>query len=388
MANEVKYIHSGLRAAPALSGTAGQLLTVMEAWRTGFGATTAVSCTVAAGIATITVPGGETFAPNTTVEVSGATSLAAVNGLQRVLASPNSSTFTFATTAPDGTPGGTISVRVAPSGWNKPFSGTNTAAYKPSTLDATGHVARLDDTGATNARVRGFESMTTINDGLGLIPLDSQVSGGLWWPKSAGANGTARPWFIVSDDRGFYIGTDPGGLGKYVLMYIGDFKSERSGDAYSFIATGNVSDLANSTTVPQGCVGYSGRTSRDGAYISRSHTRMASAVQAQRIGLGHNGPTADQYSGGAGYSLAGSGPNGPNNGMPVCAVELIVQGQRGVLPGLYHLRNDWAAGLAHGAVIDGTDDMLGRKLLVVRVGPTSGAVAGTALLDITGPWVR
>ena len=108
----------------------------------------------------------------------------------------------------------------------------------------------------------------------------------------------------------------------------------------------------------------------------------------QRIGQAHNGSSADQYSGAAGYSLAGSGPNSPNNGIPVCSLELIAQGQRGTLPGLYHLRNDWGGVLAHGTVIDGTDDLLGKKLLVARVGPSSGTTVGAVLLDITGPWVR
>ena len=388
MANEVQYIHSGLRAAPALSGTAGALLTVLDAWRTGFAASTAISVTVSGGIATVVMPSGETFAPDTVVSLTGATSLTAVNGLARVLTAPTSSTFTFATAAADGTAAGAISVRVAPSGWLRPFINGATVAYKPAAPEATGHLLRMSDTGTANARVRGFESMSTIDDGLGPIPLDSQVSGGLYWPKSATADGAARAWFIVSDERGLYLGVDPAGLGRYSVYYAGDFVSEKSGDAYSFVLTGNALDQSSSSVTPNGCVGFSGRSARDGAYLSRLHNGIGGAVQAQRVGAGHNGLAPDIYSGTAGYSFSGAGPNGPNNGVPVCPLELFAQGQRGRFPGAYHLRNDWGGTLAHGAILGGTDDLLGRRLLAVRVGPSTGTTFGTMLLDITGPWDR
>lgn len=388
MANEVQYIHSGMRAAPALSGTAGALLTVLEAWRTGFAATTATGVTVAAGAATATVPSGETFSPGTVIEVGGGPS--SINGLARVLSNPNGTTVTFATTAPNGSIAGTLTLRVAPSGWARPYSGTNLAAYKPTAVEATGHLLRLDDSGASTARARGFESMTTIDNGLGLIPLDAQVGGGLYWPKSSLLDATARRWFIVSDNRALYYGVDAVGTGRYSLFFAGDVVSLKSGDVWSFGLTGNTaSTQVGASTPPDGCCGYSGRTSRAGAYLSRSHNGAGGAIQAQRLGAHQNGGAADAYAGTSAYSLAGAYPNGPNNGLMLAPLELLAQGIRGTLPGLYHAVQDCADAFATGTIVQGTDDLAGRQLLAVRCGPGGGAQsAGTTFLDITGPWGR
>lgn len=390
MANEVQYIHSRLRAAPALSGAAGALLTVLEAWRTGFAASTAISVTVSGGIATVVMPSGETFAPDTVVSLTGATSLTAVNGLARVLTAPTSSTFTFATAAADGTAAGAISVRVAPSGWSRPFNGTNVAVYKPTAVEATGQLLKVDDSGTGTARVRGFESMTTIDNGLGLIPLDAQVGGGLYWPKSSLLDATARPWFIVSDNRALYYGVDAVGTGRYSLFFAGDVVSLKSGDVWSFGLTGNTASAqVGASTPPDGCCGYSGRTPRAGAYLSRSHNGAGGAIPAQRLGAHQNGGAADAYAGTSAYSLAGAYPNGPNNGLMLAPLELLAQGIRGTLPGLYHAAQDCADAFATGTVVQGTDDLAGRQLLAVRCAPGGGTqLAGTTFLDITGPWGR
>ena len=383
------YYNSTQLGAPELSGTPGALKTLLQTCLVnGFGAGSATGITVADGVATVGFSGTHPYIVDGPIAVAGATP-AELNGNKTVTAITTNSVEFAAPGVPDGAATGAITTKVPGAGWQEMFAGTaNLLVLKPTAVEATGMLLRVDDTGTNNARVRGFEAMTSISNGLGPIPLDAQANGGLWWPKSATASSAARAWFIVSDARGMYVGFDPNNQGRYHLMYAGDFASEKSGDAYSFIITGNLSDLTTSANTPEGCVGYSGRTTRGGAFISRLHTGVGGAVQAQRIGQAHNGAGADLYSGTAGYSPAGSGPNSPNNGIPVCPLELIVQGQRGTLPGLYHLRNDWGSLLAHGTVIDGTDDLFGKKLLVARVGPSSGPNAGTVLLDITGPWDR
>ena len=274
------YYNSTQTGAPVLSGTAGALRTVLKTCLVdGFGAGSASGISVAGGVATVTFSGAHPYIVDSTVQIAGATP-AALNGEKRV-AAVGASSITFAAPGvPDGAATGAITTKVPGAGWQEMFAGTaNLLVLKPTAVEATGMLLRVDDTGTTNARVRGFESMTTINDGLGLIPLDAQVSGGLWWPKSATASSAARAWFIVSDARGMYVGFDPNGQGRYHLMYAGDFASEKSGDAYSFIVTGNLSDLTTSASTPGGCVGYSGRTTRGGAFISRLHTGVGGAVQ-------------------------------------------------------------------------------------------------------------
>ena len=53
MSTSVKHIHNGMRGAPQISGTAGTLIAALDAlFTTGWGVTTAISVTVASGIAT------------------------------------------------------------------------------------------------------------------------------------------------------------------------------------------------------------------------------------------------------------------------------------------------------------------------------------------------
>jgi len=230
--------------------------------------------------------------------------------------------------------------------------------------------------------------MTDISSGVGVTPLESQCSGGLWWPKSGTADATARPWFMVADERGFYLAVDPTGTGRYTLTYSGDIASLKSGDAYGYLLTGNQADQTNASIAPDGCCGYSGRSARGGAYLVRAHTAIRQSIAAQRLGAHHNGATADVYAGTAGYSV-GTYPNGPNNGLMTGALELHALGIRGTLPGLLHPVQDCGNAFATGAFVDGTDDLAGRRLLAIRTAPPSGAVVpGSVFLDVTGPWVR
>ena len=95
----VKYIHNAMRGAPQLSGTAGTLIAVLDAFLlTGFGQVTALSVNVAGGIATATLQSGQSFDKDCIVLVEGATP-AALNGEARVI-STSSTSITWATTAP------------------------------------------------------------------------------------------------------------------------------------------------------------------------------------------------------------------------------------------------------------------------------------------------
>lgn len=372
-----------------LSGTAGSQAAILKAYLvTGAGAGAVATLTVADGIATATYAAGHPFRVGAIAQFAGATP-AGLNGLKPIL-SAAANTVTFAAPGvPDGAATGAITSKLAPAGWSELYPGTtNVLALKSSVPEATGCVLRVDDTGTTNARVRAFESMSDISTGVGPTPLDSQVPGGLWWPKSGAADAVARPYFLVADERGGYLAVDPQGNGRYTLLYFGDFASAKSGDAYGYCLTGNQSDQVAAPSVPDGCCGWSHRTPRGGAYIVRSHSALSGAIAASRLGAAHNGSVGDLYSGNAGYSAAAY-PNGPNNGLLTTPVELWSQGLRGVLPGLAHIRNAITPEMGSGIYIDGTDDFAGRRLLLLRVAPPTGfAAAGAVIIDVTGPWSR
>lgn len=381
---------SNMAGAPVLSGTAGAMRAAIKACLIdGFGAGAVATLAVTAGIATATFAGAHPYRVGTFTQIGGATP-AGLNGQKRVLSITGSAITFDATGIANGTATGTITHKVAGAGWQELFAGTvtNVLCVKPTVPEATGCVLRIDDTGTTNARVRAYEGMSDASTGAGPTPLDVQVSGGLYWPKSGAADATARPWYMAADERGFYLALAPKGGDRFTLLYAGDIASLKSGDAYGYLITGNQSDQAAASTVPDGCCGYSGRSARGGAYLARAHTAVGQAIAAQRIGAGHNGPTADAYAGTSGYSF-GAYPNGPNNGLMTASLNLQALGLRGRLPGLLHPIHDLVNAYSTGGTVDGTDDLAGRKLLAIRTGPPSGGgVVGTVFIGITGPWVR
>lgn len=387
MSTSVKVFASTDPGALVLSGTAGALSTLLKTYLVdGRGSGAVATLVVAAGIATATYAAGHPFAVGSVGLFAGATPVE-LNGEKRIL-SVSTTAVTFA--APgiaDGAATGSITSKLASAGWQQVFSATNVTCLKPTVVEATGCVLRIDDTGTTNARVRAYEAMTDAATGTGPTPLESQLAGGLYWPKSSSANATARPWIVIADERGFYVAVGPNGTGRYTLTYSGDIASLKSGDAYGYLLTGNQSDQTNASTAPDGCLGYSGRTTRNGAYVVRSHTAIGQSTSVQRLGAHHNGSTADVYAGVAGYSL-GSYPNGPNNGLMTGALELHALGIRGTLPGLLHPVQDLGNAFATGAIVDGTDDLAGRRLMAILTGPPAGGALGTVFIDVTGPWVR
>ena len=247
---------------------------------------------------------------------------------------------------------------------------------------------RVDDTGAINASVRAYEAMSDISTGVGMTPLESQAAGGLWWPKSATANTTARGWRVFADSRGVYVALEPNGGDRWQLMFAGDIASLKSGDAYGWLVTGNTADMSNSGSIPQGCMGYSGRSARAGAYLARDYTGIGQAIEVLRVGSHHNGGAADVYAGTAGYAF-GSYPNGPNNGLLTGVLELVQSaGIRGSAPGLLHPLHNVSGSFATGTAVDGTNDFVGRRLMALRTQPSSATAGGAVFIDITGPWSR
>ena len=375
--------------APVLSGTAGALRTLLKACLVdGFGAGAVATLTVSGGIATATYAGAHPFKVGYVALFAGATP-AGLNGNKVILSATGTSVTFAAPGVPDGAATGTITSKAAPAGWQELFAGalTNVIALKPSVVEATGCVLRVDDTDTINARVRAYEAMSDISTGVGMTPLEPQAAGGLWWPKSATANATARAWILVADARGFYLAVAPAGGDRYTLLFAGDIASLKSGDAYGYLLTGNQGDQTNAYSVPDGCVGYSHRSARTGAYLVRGYTATGQSTAAQRLGAHHNGSTADVYAGTAGYSL-GAYPNGANNGLLTGALELHAAGLCGTLPGLLHPVQDCGTSFATGATVDGTDDLAGRRLLAIRTGPPTGGTVGTVFIDTTGNWGR
>ncbi|CAM3328082.1 hypothetical protein POHY109586_02125 [Polaromonas hydrogenivorans] len=233
--------------APVLRGQVGSLIALLDACLVnGWGIQTATSCVVASGVCTMTFPLDHAAPVDAVVLVAGS-SIADLNGEQKVTAvAPN--VVKFATAASNGTSTGTITAKMAPAGFNKPFSGTNLAVYKSADVAANGHFCRVNDTNALYARVNGYENMTAISTGTGLFPTAIQLSGGMYWHKSAAASTTPVDWTIVGDGRFFaiftstYMGADPS-YTDYVAPNLSGFgdplKRSRAADPFNTLIIGN-----------------------------------------------------------------------------------------------------------------------------------------------------
>ena len=387
--------NSSMAGAPVLSGTAGALRAVLKACLVdGFGAGAAASLTVASGVATLMFSAAHPYNVGTIMQVAGATT-SGLNGSKRVL-SITTDRVTFA--APgiaDGAASGSITHKVAPAGWQELFAGqlANVIALKPAVPEATGCVLRVDDTGSTAARVRCYESMSDISSGTGPTPADTQVSGGLWWPKSSDTGSAAKTWRLFADDRAFYIWTQPySPTNAGVLLGMGDFISDVPGDGYGAFIAGMVADNLSYSAIHADLAYGSFASVTEGVYIVRGPSGIGGAVRGRKTAA-YN--TASGYSGTQGYSggsLVYPYPNQADNSLRVTAVDLAgeASGFRGRIAGVMHTPQRAALDFVAGQTIDGQGLFAGRSFMALRCGGPAYSITsdnvGVAFIDLVGPW--
>lgn len=364
----VCYYDSTQAGAPALSGTAGTLIAVLDACLvSGFGAVTASSLVVADGIATLTVSGGHGFTDPGSAYSIDVGAVVVVSGVTGTLADLNATwraTVTSATVLTwdcgeiaDGTAAGTISIKRAPAGWEKAFSGTNLAAYKSLAIEGTGCYLRVDDTPAQYPTLIMYEAMSAISTGDGPAPL----TGSLYMAKSSAANATARAWRLYSDGRAFYLFVNANGSTWPSAMYFGDFNSYSSSDAFGCLI---IAHAAADTTSHLYLV--DGTTT--GSLLARSYNQGGMATISGRYShrrceyLGHGGMMT---------------PNWANNSLHCWPVEIWEKTDlaRGTMPGIYCPVHD--ATLPEGFVINQPD------ALMIQA---THSLSYQAAINLTAPW--
>jgi hypothetical protein len=383
----VKHAYSSMTGAPAISGTAGSLISALDAILvTGWGAKAVDSAVISGGVCRLSFASGKSASEaETVILVSGATPTG-LNGEQKVTAVA-SGWVEFKTALPDGAVTGSISFKMAPLGWEKVFSKTNVAVYRQTDPASTRSYYRVDDTNAQYARVQMYESMTDVDTGIAAAPLT--VAGGYYWHKrSSGA--ASSYWVLAGDSRGFYLMVAPStsstpasnNNAALVSQYMGDLNNYRSGDAWCAMVTG--SDTSNYSS-SMGCVFCAGGST--GFTLKRLAHGLGGAVQAPRKVFG----SVSSYSGSDGY--LGAFPSTVDNGLHLSAILIsdgpaTTAGPRGGAPGAFHCAQ---SGVLSGfgwdvAITKGQGVFLGKMLLSVQVGSPASGSQGVGFLDITGPW--
>ncbi|MDD5330213.1 MAG: hypothetical protein PHX38_09425 [Sulfuricella sp.] len=415
----VKYFTSGMTGAPQISNNWGDLVTMLDACLVnGFALKAIDTLTFDSGIATATISAGHAYLPAQVVEIAGADQ-PEYNGQFRVL-STTTTTFTYAVTGTPVSPATTatsLSAKVAPLGWDKPFSDTNKAAYRSKNPASPQNMLLIDDslktpnyttTWAKWANVGIVEDLSDINTIVGAqAPYDpnsptknwKQVEANQWgWHKwyharqsgyeNYGDSGVGnRNWVLVGDDRLFYLFcTNAAGfnwLGRNFYCF-GDIASFKPGDQYAtaLVADDNYLGMSNAYTYPGFRDGYGLITSLDltGKLLLRDHTQLGTPV---RFGVTSLNINNSQHICGAGSMPF---PNGPDYSLWLLPTYVKQEdgNMRGLMPGMLWIPQNRP--YSDKTIVDNVVGQAGRKFLLVTTQYLGTAEGAQVAFDITGPW--
>ena len=382
----VKHYRSDISTSLVLNGQAGSLIGLLDATLVnGYGLQTASSLTVTDGVATVTFPSAFAATEDLVVLVAGATP-AALNGEQRLISvATATNSIQFATETANTTATGTITVKIAPAGWTKVFSGTNKAVYRSPDpqAHAGGMCIRVDDTGTLTARVVGYETMRDVDTGTGPFPTNAQQAGGLYWHKSSAANANAVLWSVIADSRFFMFYATPQRASSAtttvgVTRGFGDLIPLRpTGDPYAVLIAGSATSVGSISGLDESTV--------VATYVARAHTGLGSSVAHAKppyVGTGQSGSD----------TTMGPFPN-PITGKLYLSKKYVSvnanQSARAEIPGFLHApHTNVADAFSLFDKILGSDDLFGRTIL----GLTSASAlnvntpSSASFVDITGPW--
>lgn len=387
----VKFYHEGFPGAPTLNGVAGSLIGLLEACLcTGFGLRSATSLVVSGGVATLTLASDAKNSNllHSVILVDGVTgALTALNGEQRVTA-VSSTELKFATAAADGTATGSITVKTAPAGWEKKFSGTNKAVFKSLSPEANTSYLWVNDKGTTSANVRMYETMVNVDTGVGAAPTVAQLAPGGYWAKSAAANATPISWDLFSDARAFYYcpapftanGTEYIGQGCW---FYGDPIAFKGTDAFSTaIFFGNQDNILYTQ---MGSVFHT--TNAEGPRVARGYSGLGASVPCwAKPQTGTSALSGDD-------GFLGAFPSQTDGALLLSEYILVDTAsagaqlvRRGRMPGARH-----APQSNLGVVFSRKDTVTvgGKRFYVTSanvIASDSGAAGGRMFFDITGPW--
>lgn len=378
----VRFFHSAQAGAPELKSVAGSLIALLDACLVeGFGLVSVDSLIVTDGVATATMSTGHSAETHTVVSIAGATP-AGLNGAHRVIGRTTNTVRFSAPGVADGTATGTITLKIAPAGWEKAWVGAHKAAFRSAAPDATRFFLRIDDSNLYEARVVGYEAMSDVDVGEGAFPTAAQVPGGTYWAKAS--NTSARPWILIASDRYFYLGVchnhnwTPG----YAFRGFGDILPRFSADAFRCHLAGSPTTYYN--TPPGASYGMFDFSN----YVDHRHV-MARAW----TGIGGAVVARVQSPIGANASFAtGQGtlvyPNPTDNGLLLQTIGVNqAEAYRGNLPGVWSSPQNIGTHFANGpawGVLDPSPSLPDR--VVIWAQSTGWSSGGPVFFDLTGPW--
>lgn len=422
MTNKVKWMYQGMAGAPVLTNNWGSMTALLDACLVnGFNLQTVASITRDGSTATAVLTAGHGFTVDQVVLIAGCDQ-PEYNGEFTVTAITSTSvSFTVggepvspATTA------ASMTMKVAPLGFEIAFTGTNKRVYRSSNPLSNRHFLRVDDslpsgyttTWAKFARVTMAENMADIDTFVGgrapydpALPTKNEVPSGSgtsmyagWFKwyyarnsyhETSGDNGNwGRSWVLIGDDRGFFLSNSSGFQGDARILHaFTDFDSYKAGDNFAtyLIASERyqqVSYTGGSYPYQDAYSAYSQDTT--GKLCIRNFSQLGDHCRLGMLSLNDgNGQTYSNRSTHIPF------PNGPDYSLilhPIYLRESAVGGHlRGVLPGMLWIHQNQPYG--HLSMIDNVIGYTGKKFLIVTLTSYGGEVNSCGFaFDITGPW--
>lgn len=397
----VKYYSNGYTGAPSISGVAGTLISFLDAVLVnGFNLKSVFSLEVVDGWAMVTVTAGHGYGGNTVVLIDGVTSTPGLNGEKRITTVSTTQFKYECAGVANGMQEGTITAKYAPLGWTKTTTGTNTATYKANG-SAVGAGFYIDDSTGKDAAIygRGYHNGSSPAQGMSVV----------YFPKAQSTS--AVSWWLIGNNRGFYLCTQSLYLSLYFTGYIGELVGTHANDLYNLAVIGanvtygaNASNTSNRQNLPV-------FDADKGYYLTNySYKRISRlAYQAPMEGyltldfLGANrtinGNGSGGISGAAGYSTYGAFADQPvfpspmDGGLFLTPMHVFDRptntnigcAYRGRLPGAYATPQAAAGWYGHAWGVSGVNGLANRTLLTLMGLANSGEYA-VGFIDITGPW--
>lgn len=424
MSNKVKWMHNAFAGAPVLTNNWGSLTALLDACLvTGFNLKTVMALARTGDVATATIGTGHGFVVDQVVLVEGCDQ-PSYNGEFTVTAI-TSTTVSFRVDVDGGEPASpattqtSITMKIAPLGFETVFTGTNKRVYRSPNPLSNRHYLRVDDslpegymtTWAKFARVTIAEGMADIDTFVGAqapftpgaptrneVPTGSGTTMYAGWFKwyyarqsyaeTSGDNGNwSRSWVLIGDDRGFFLVNSSGYQGDWrVLHAFTDFDSYKPGDNFA-------SYLVSSERYQQ--ASYTGGSyPYQDAYSAYAQDTTGKICMRDYTGIGGNCRLGMlSLNDGNNQNISGrSGaipfPNGPDYGLilhPIYLRETSGGHLRGTLPGMFWVHQNQPYG--HLTKIDNVIGYEDRKFLYVTVSSYSSEANSCGFcFDITGPW--